>query len=385
MRNRTASVLGAVLLLLAVCAVSPVRGLTPGEPGAVASPGPGATAAEGTEFEPLHPEKYPKVEVVRQTVAHQMVTNGVVAWDVSRSVPVNSITGGRVAQVKVRLGDDVKFHQLLCILDSPELAGALAEYRKATASEGLAEKFHGRAKLLYEHEAGPLKEVQSSQAELEKAKVDVGAARERIRLYGGKVDQISPLVEVYSPIAGTIVEQRVHRGAAVRSLDNAGNLFTIADLSIVWILSDLYELNLSDVNVGDAAVVTLNAYPHQELDARVTQVARVLDPNTRTAKVRLEVPNPDGILRPGMYARVRFTSSAPTQVTAVPDKSILRLHDRYWVFVESAKGKFRRVEVEAGLWLPDGMREVRAGLREHQYVVKDADAFANESEFKDNR
>jgi cobalt-zinc-cadmium efflux system membrane fusion protein len=334
-------------------------------------------APDPSLVEVTHPEQFPLVKVETRKVPGQVVTNGAVAWDVSRSVPVNSIAGGRVLEVRARLGDDVRKGQVLLVIDSPDLAMALADHRRAVSSVRLAQKAYDRTKALYEHKAAPLKDVQQAEEDLQKAKIDLQTAEERIRIIGGTPDQSSPRFEVKAPITGTIVEQNTTSGAAVKSLDNSPNLFTIADLSRVWVLGDLYENNLSDVRLGDHAEVRLNAYPDRHLTGRVVNISRILDPATRTAKVRLELDNRQGLLRPGMFATARFISRSEKIRTVVPMSAILRLHDKSWVFRSEGERRFRRTEVQTGPALSEGLQEILSGLSAGDTVVQNALQFAS--------
>jgi cobalt-zinc-cadmium efflux system membrane fusion protein len=139
----------------------------------------------------------------------------------------------------------------------------------------------------------------------------------------------------------------------------------------VWVLCDVNENNLAAVRIHDLATVVLNAYPDRPFHARVTNVSRVLDPATRTAKVRLELANPDGLLRPGMFATATFTAEEARKVTVVPSAAVLRLHDKDWVFAPLGGQRFRRTEVRTGREQA-GVQEVIAGLQKGDRVVVNA-------------
>ena len=134
------------------------------------------------------------------------------------------------------------------------------------------------------------------------------ASVQRVRLLGGDPDHAAAVIQLRAPVSGTIVEQNIAGFEGVRSLDNSPNLFTIADLSEVWALCDVYENDLEAVRVGDPAEIRLNAFPDRVFRGRVSDIARVLDPNTRSAKVRVVLSNPGGLLKPGMYATATFHS-----------------------------------------------------------------------------
>src|SRR5262249_40642935 len=150
-----------------------------------------------------------------------------------------------------------------------------------------------------------------------------------------------------APVSGTIVEQNVAGFEGVKSLDNTPNLFTIADLSQVWVVCDVYENDLSEVQLGDSAQIRLNAYPDKLFDGRVADISRVLHPNPRSAKVRIVLPNANGLLRPGMFATANFRSQKLHRRVVVPATAIMRLQDKDWIFRREGQDRFRRMEVHA--------------------------------------
>ena len=324
-----------------------------------------------------HPERVNVVRVETRTLPNELHVNGVVAPDVTRTVHVTSLAGGKLLDLRAHLGDEVQRGQVLMVIHTPDLAKAIADYRKAVADQALADKALRRARELWEGHALAEKDLQQAENDAQKATVDVQTAMEQIKILGGDIHQLSPIIEIHAPIAGTIVEQNTTGGEAIKSLDNSPNLLTIADLSRVWVLCDVYENNLADVHIGDRAEVVLNAYPDRPLAGTVSDISRVLDPTTRTAKVRIELENPDGLLRPGMFATARFVSQTTTTHAVAPASAVLRLEDRSWVFREEGPARFRRSEVQAGRVLPDGTQEILTGLTPGDPVVADALAFIN--------
>jgi cobalt-zinc-cadmium efflux system membrane fusion protein len=312
-----------------------------------------------------------------RSVHDDLTVNGVVAPDVSRTVPVNALSGGRVMEIQARLGDDVQKGQVLLKIHSPDLSQAISDYRKAVADEVLSRRALERALVLFDHGAMAEKDKENAQNTEDKAKVDVAAAQEKIRILNGNLDSLSPIFEVRAPISGTIVAQNITGGAGVKSLDNAPDLFTIADLSEVWVICDVYENNLSQVRVGDAAEVRLAAYPDKPMRAHVGKIMSILDPTTRTAKVRLELANPNGLLKPGMFATARFVSQGATGRVVVPTSAILRLHDKDWVFRPTGGKTFRRTEIIAGPAMDGGVQQVLRGLTQGEQVVSNALQFSS--------
>jgi cobalt-zinc-cadmium efflux system membrane fusion protein len=325
-----------------------------------------------------NPERFALAPAVSRRESNQVQANGVVAADVSRSYPVNSLSSGRVMDVRSRLGDDVQKGQLLLTMTSSDMSQAFSDYQKFQADASLAKSQMERAQLLYSHGATAEKELQVAEGAYHKASIDTLTAEERIRFLGGDPQHVSPLIEIHAPVSGTIVEQNVTSAAGVKSLDNSPNLFTIADLSQVWILCDVYENDLARVQLGDRADIELNAYPNRPVTGRVTNISRVLDPVTRSAKVRIELPNPGGILRPNMFASVHFVSQGTETRIVIPSDAVLRLQDRDWVFVKLNDKSFRRTEVQAGPVNADRTEQIFSGLHAGDQVVANALMFDRE-------
>jgi len=292
-----------------------------------------------------HPEQFPLAAAVGHVATSLLVTTGAVSPDISRTVPVISIATGRVVEIHARLGDTVKKGQLLLRVQSADMSGAFADYRKAVADEQLARTQLERSQLLYGKGAVSLNELQVAQGAEDKAKVDVENTSERLRVLGGDINHPAAIVEIRAPASGVITDQQVTSAAGVAGLSSP-NPFTISDLSHVWILCDVYENDLPNVHVGETAEVRLNAYPDKVFTGRISNVGPVLDPSLRTAKVRIEVPNP-GLMRIGMFVTATFHGQKKQTHASVPASAILHLHDRDWVYIPPGDKKFRRVEVVA--------------------------------------
>lgn len=292
-----------------------------------------------------NPERFSLAPAAVRRESDQIVANGVVAADVSRTYPVTALSSGRVVDIKARLGDDVQKGQLLLTMTSPDMAQAISDLQKFRASEMLTNTQLDRAQLLSSHGVLAQKDLEIAQDAYNKAKIDTQTGEEHIRILGGDPQRLTSQIEIHAPVAGTIIEQNVTSAAGVKSLDNSPSLFTIADLSGVWILCDVFENDLARVHVGDRAEIELNAYPGRRLAGHVTNISKLLDPNTRAAKVRIELTNEAGILRPNMFATVNFVSQGSETRTVVPSTAVLRLQDRDWIFVKLNDKQFRRTEV----------------------------------------
>jgi len=325
-----------------------------------------------------NPERFPLAQAAARREADQILATGTVAADVSRSYAVNALSSGRVVDVKARLGDDVQKGQLLLTMTSPDMSQAFSDFQKFKAGAALAKSQLDRSRLLYSHGATPQKDLDVAEDAYNRANIDTQTAEERIRLLGGDPAHASSLIEIHAPVSGTIIEQNVTSAAGVKSLDNSPNLFTIADLSNVWILCDVFENDLARVHLGDRAGIELNAYPERRLTGRVANISKLLDANTRAAKVRIELPNEAGILRPNMFATIHFVSQGAETRTVIPSSAVLRLQDRDWVFVKLKDQRFRRTEVQAGPVNADKTQQILSGLRPGDQVVTTALLFDRE-------
>ena len=323
-------------------------------------------------FETDQPDLFKTIAVTTRQMPTTLTANGSVTPDVNRTIHVTSLGGGRVVDLKVKLGDAVKKGQTLLVISSPDLASAFSDYQKAQADERVAKKALDRAQLLFDRGAVAEKDLQVAQGTEDKALVDVQTAEQRVRVLGGDPAHPTPLIDLRAPVPGTIVEQNVAGFEGVKSIDNSPNLFTIADLSQVWVVCDVFENGLGDVHLGDSAEIRLNAFPGRVFKGTVADISRVLDPNTRTAKVRIVLGNGDGALRPGMFAVATFRSRRLRPSLVVPSTAVMRLHDKDWIFRKEGSNRFRRVEVQATGATSDGMQEVRDGVKADDQVVLNA-------------
>jgi cobalt-zinc-cadmium efflux system membrane fusion protein len=316
-----------------------------------------------------HPEQFPLATATALTTVPELVVTGTVSPDVTRTVPVISLASGRVVAIRARLGDTVKQGQVLLSVRSDDIAGAFSTYKKAVADETLSHTQWVRAQDLYSHGAIALNDLQVAEDTDTKAKVDVETSAEHLRHLGSDLDHPTGIVDIVAPVSGVITDQQATNSSGVQSLGT--NPFTISDLSYVWVICDVYENDLANVRMGDTAEIRLNAYPNQVFRGKISNIGATLDPNIRTAKVRIEVRNP-GMMRLGMFVKATFHSQNKEVHTAVTATAILHLHDRDWVYVPAQDKKFRRAEVISGDNLPNNMQEIKSGLQPGQQVVANA-------------
>jgi cobalt-zinc-cadmium efflux system membrane fusion protein len=263
-------------------------------------------------------------------------------------------------------------------MQSTDVSGAFGAYLKAVNDERLSKVQLDRSQLLYQKGAVPQSQVEIAQDAEDDAKAALSAAEDQLRVLGVDKDHPSAIVKVYAPASGYIIAQNVTNAAAA-GVTYAGspNAFTIADLSHVWIICDVYENDLPTVHLGQKADIRLTAYPDRVLTGVISDIGAVLDPQIRTAKVRIQVDNPDTLMRVGMFATATIHGKTLQTHAQVPATAVLHLHDRDWVYVPASEGQFRRVSVRGGNMLPGNMQEILSGINAGQQVVSNALALQN--------
>jgi cobalt-zinc-cadmium efflux system membrane fusion protein len=315
------------------------------------------------------PDQFPLVRAERIDVPTRLDVTGSVNPDIAREVPVISLASGRVVDIRARLDDNVRKGQLLLKVQSPDITNAFDTYLKAKNDEQMANKAYVRTQDLYAHGAVALGMLEQAEDTENDAKADLVAAEGQLETLGVNKEHPSNIVGINAPISGVIIAQNVTNAAAAGvTFSGSSTAFTIADLSVVWIICDVYENDIPKLQLGQPAQIALNAYPGRVLTGHISDIGPVLDPSIRTAKVRIEVTNP-GILKLGMFVTATFESKTKQLHAVVPASSVLHLHDRDWLFVPAGGKSFRRVEVHAGDMLPGDKQDILSGINVGQQVV----------------
>lgn len=271
---------------------------------------------------------------------------------------------GRVASIRVVTGDHVKPGDVLITIHAPDIATAQAQVEQARTSRVLAEKAAARAQMLAQQGAGTEAEKQQSEAALAQAKNEEQRSIAALAAIGGASGSADYALR--APIDGTVVERNVTVGNEVHT-DQDQPLLVVADLTTVWVVADVFEQDLGRVKIGDPASIEVKAYIGRTFEGIVTHVADTLDPQTRSARARIELQNTDRALKPGMFAYVTVKG---TQLGAaqVPNGSILARRDEFFVFVKQDDGAYAPRKVEIGE--QNGAHTtILAGLRPGENVV----------------
>ena len=331
--------------------------------------------------------------VTKRTLIPTFIVPARISYDMEKLAHAGAPVAGRVADIKVRLGDTVKANDELLIVESPDLGEAqsdLLQKRAAAAAAASAVEpakvAWERGKTLYDQNQGiALAEVQKREADFRAAEaaqraanVAAKAAENKLRLLGMDnaaiaklidTNQLTPRYPIRAAIAGQVVERNVTLGALVAA---DKDLITIADTSLVWVLADVPEAHLAEVRVGSNATVTLVAIAKRQFPGVISYLSPALDASTRTLQVRIETKNDQSLLKPGMFAQAEIeaaTDAKPEPVLAIPDEAVISIENETVVFVPAAEeGLFKKTEVKLGP-LVGGWHQVLSGLKENDKIV----------------
>ncbi|MPZ45742.1 MAG: efflux RND transporter periplasmic adaptor subunit [Betaproteobacteria bacterium] len=311
-----------------------------------------------------------KVEAIEeQEVSDHVSVTATIHANMDRLARVTPRVPGRIVRVQANIGDRVAAGQVLAQLDSPEIGEAFSAYWQAQTEHKLAQSSFERAQRLYTEQIVPQKEFLRAQGELEKAATSLRAAREKLRLLGispgsalGK--EAASVFAVTAPFAGTIIEKAAVLGELSQP-DKA--LFTVADLSTVWIEGSVFEKDLAKVRVGAPAEITVTAFPGEVFKGKVAYLSSVMDKETRTLKARIDVPNKDRRLIPEMFATALIQTGGAAKAILVPEEAIVLIQGVSTVFVEDAHG-FEPRPVDPGEKL-NGRVVLKNGIKPGDLVV----------------
>jgi membrane fusion protein, heavy metal efflux system len=347
-------------LLVALAATGSSCDNTPSD--AVATKPPSAASAPGIVLMP--PEESSRIGLVVQAVTRSDFRTyrefpAIVQPNERAMADITTLVRGRVVDVYADLGQQVEANALLAILYSSELGLAQSAYLKSRAKLHVAEQAYARAKYLLQEKVIGEAEAQRRQAELLSMQAEAHEARDHLKLLGMSDEEFRRLdksrdirshVPIVAPFAGRIIGRNLTRGEVVETTEK---LFVVADLSEVWVRANIPEKDIPFVHSvhasgGRQAEVRINAYPREIFKGTITYVGDVLDPATRTMQLRLELPNPEGRLKPEMFATIRLYSELQPDRLAVPEASLQRDQDRTFVFVQRSANEYEAREVQTG-------------------------------------
>lgn len=302
-----------------------------------------------------------------QTVQNEVAVPAKVQADPDRVVHVYPPVSGRLVSLKIRPGDAVRQGQVIAILQSSDAAGARSDYQKAKIEAARSSQAEKRAALLLQHEVVSQKDYEDAKAQAETAQTDLARAEQRLRMLGLSSTSNSDEVAVKAPRSGIVLEIGAATGELSKSLDNASSIATIADLSLVWVVGDLYEKDLSPARRGSPAKITLAALPDKSWSGTISNISDVLDPNTRTLKARVVLPNPQHMLKPEMFATMHLVGHKQELMT-VPTTAVLHEGSDTFVMVKKSDGTYEKRNVTIANTTSD-KTEIASGLRPGEMIV----------------
>lgn len=320
----------------------------------------------------------------QQRLAGIISATGKVEANADKVAHVSPRISGKIVAVKSSLGDSIAAGQVLATLDSVELGEALSRYHQSKTKLALAQANMERVKALVEKKIAARKDILQSETDFKTAQTELHTDEERLSLFGVNLSDVKgddhkkPILPVRSPISGIITEKHAIVGELS---DPSKSLYTIADLSSVWVVVDINEKDLAKIHRGQTASVSVGAFPDQKLKGRITYIADLVDQNTRTVKARIEVPNTGRKLKPEMFATIELALAADAPpVLAVPEDALQDLDGKKVVFVAEKNDEFAARPVQTGR-AAGGMVEIVSGLKDgEQYAVKGS--FILKSEIK---
>ncbi|MBA2409040.1 MAG: efflux RND transporter periplasmic adaptor subunit [Gammaproteobacteria bacterium] len=300
----------------------------------------------------------------------QITVTATIEPNQNRLVRIAPRASGRITEVKADFGDSARQGQTLALLNSIELGGALSVYFQAQSDFELAEANLERAKRLLKDQIIPQMDYLRARAIFANSETTLRAAVDKLRMLD--VDPASAAADdsslavfpVVAPFAGTVIAKTAVTGGLARA-DQA--LFTVADLSTLWIEADLVEKDLSEAKIGALSTVSVAAYPNERFEGRLTYISSTMNPQSRTVKARVEAPNPDGKLKPGMFAIVAIDTGAGGKALMVPEVAVTLMQDTPTVFVAEKDG-FAPRPVEVGARFA-GKAVIKSGLAAGERVV----------------
>ena len=320
------------------------------------------------------------VPVEKTNLRRQLRLAGNVAYNAFKTTPVFSPIGGPVHEILVAPGETVHAGQPLLTVNSPDYSAARSAYLKARDAFFLADKVYTRSQDLYAHGAVAEADLQQAESSRSQARADLQASEDMLRALGIKDPEAmiknppktTLQIPLPAPVGGEIVERLVGPGQLLQA--GATQVFTISDMSTVWVLVNVYQSDVGYVRVGDSVDITTDTYP-QVFHGKISYVAPALDPNTRTLQARIVTGNPNKILKKDMYVTAMLQAGMIRDALTVPDAAVLRDSENLpFVYAQSGANQFARRLVKIGD-SQDGHTQITDGLKEGERVVGDGSLF----------
>ncbi len=317
--------------------------------------------------------KFIKIDTAKWVpAAEQFTAVGEVSFAEDNVVRIYPIVSGAVESVHVALGDYVKRGQLLATLLSTDISLYQRDYNIAKSNLEVEEKNLSRAQELFK--SGMMSEKDLSQAKnsFNNARAEYDERKQVLELYGGSSQQ-DAIFRVTAPREGYIVERNINTGTQIRT-DNGTNIFTISDLKTVWVWANVHESDIAKVHEGDAVRVKTIAFPDEFFEGKVDKISTMLDPDSRVVRVRTELSNSNGLLKPEMFATVQITPRNSEKVLVINNNAIILEDNQYYVMMALSPNEFKKVQIRPGRVFHN-FTELKEGVKMGDLIVSEGSLF----------
>jgi cobalt-zinc-cadmium efflux system membrane fusion protein len=303
------------------------------------------------------------------TVGDELKLSGEINFDDKKVSKVYPFSSGQVLQVDVSVGDKVSKGQTLAVIKSADVSGNYSDLSTASNDVTIAKKQMDNQKSLFDNGIASEREYIEAKENYQKAVTSAEKIKTQIQINGGGRTTANGTYVITAPISGYVVEKKINQGGFIRS-DANDNLFTVGDISDVWVWANVYETDIAKVKAGYAAAVTTLAYPDSTFRGVVDEVSNILDPVTKVMRIRVKLPNEKGLLKPEMFANIMITNKNGAKAVAVSSKAIVSENGKNYVIIYKDKCDLKVQEVEI-LKTVGNKTYIKSGISEGEKVIAD--------------
>jgi len=315
-------------------------------------------------------QKMIRIDTVKTTnIDDELLLSGEIGFDENKVVKIFPFSSGQVLEVKASLGDKVKQGQALAIIKSAEIVGNYSDLASAERDESIAKRQMENEESLFKSGIASEREYIEAKLNFEKSSAVVGKLKEQIAINGKGNTNANGTYVIKAPRDGYIVEKKINPGSFIRQ-DNAENLFTISDLKNVWVWANVYEIDISKIKLGYAAAVSTLAYPEKTFTGEVDKISDVLDPQTKVMRIRINLPNTTGLLKPEMFANIKVINKEGRKAVSIPSSALVFSNSKNFVVLYNGQCDLHIQEVSV-LKNINGISYISSGLQSGDKVISE--------------
>src|ERR1700730_2383631 len=333
------------------------------------------TEGEAGKNDPVPDSVVRKVQTaaaITQELSDVIKLNGKIIPSEKMQAKVYALVSGRIRSVSVELGDYVRKGQALAVLQSSEVAGVTNDLSVSESNLAIAKKSMESIRELYQSNLATERDYINSQLEYNKARSELNRAKQVAAITGGN----NSITQLNAPISGFVTEKTISNNSQIRQ-DNNNSLFTIADLSNVWIIANVHEGDINNIHLGDQVIVNTLASPDKDYTGTIDKIYNVLDPSTRTMRVRISMKNPNNELKPEMFATITVKGTSRRRLLSIPSMAVVLDNSKHYVIVQKDPKSLEIREVQIIKRVGD--TSFVTGLSEGERVVTNSEVFLFEA------